>query len=203
MANLLYQGDLPSGLDLGATVAVDSETMGLKPLRDRLCLIQLSGGDGNAHLVQFPRGDLAAPRLRALLTDPGTLKVFHFARFDLAAIRHHMGIVVSPVYCTKIASRLVRTFAERHGLKDLCKELLGVDISKQMQSSDWGAGELSNRQLDYAAADVLHLHRLKAELDRRLEREERTELAEAIFRFLPTRAELDLLGWNDPDILDH
>lgn len=203
MANLLYQGDLPSGLDLGATVAVDSETMGLKPLRDRLCLVQLSGGDGNAHLVQFPRGDLAAPRLRALLTDPGTLKIFHFARFDLAAIRHHMGIVVSPVYCTKIASRLVRTFAERHGLKDLCKELLGVDISKQMQSSDWGAGELSNRQLEYAAADVLHLHRLKAELDHRLEREERTELAEAIFRFLPTRAELDLLGWNDPDILDH
>lgn len=203
MANLLYQGDLPSGLDLGATVAVDSETMGLKPFRDRLCLIQLSSGDGNAHLVQFPRGDLAAPRLRALLTDPGTLKVFHFARFDLAAIRHHMGVVVSPVYCTKIASRLVRTFAERHGLKDLCKELLGVDISKQMQSSDWGAGELSNRQLDYAAADVLHLHRLKAELDHRLEREGRTELAEALFRFLPTRAELDLLGWNDPDILDH
>ena len=203
MANLLYQGDLPSGLDLGATVAVDSETMGLKPFRDRLCLIQLSSGDGNAHLVQFPKGDLAAPRLRALLTDPGTLKIFHFARFDLAAIRHHMGVVVSPVYCTKIASRLVRTFAERHGLKDLCKELLGVDISKQMQSSDWGAGELSNRQLDYAAADVLHLHRLKAELDRRLEREERAELAEALFRFLPTRAELDLLGWNDPDILDH
>ena len=140
MANLLYHGDLPSGLDLGATIAVDSETMGLKPVRDRLCLIQLSSGDGNAHLVQFPRGDLAAPRLRALLTDPGTLKIFHFARFDLAAIRHHMGIVVSPVYCTKIASRLVRTFAERHGLKDLCKELLGVDISKQMQSSDWGAG---------------------------------------------------------------
>ena len=203
MANLLYQGDLPSGLDLGAAVAVDSETMGLKPFRDRLCLIQLSSGDGNAHLVQFSRGDLAAPRLRALLTDPGTLKIFHFARFDLAAIRHHMGIVVSPVYCTKIASRLVRTFAERHGLKDLCKELLGVDISKQMQSSDWGAGELSNRQLDYAAADVLHLHRLKAELDRRLEREGRTELAEALFRFLPTRAELDLLGWNDPDIMDH
>ena len=203
MANLLYQGDLPSGLDLGATVAVDSETMGLKPFRDRLCLIQLSGGDGNAHLVQFSRGDLAAPRLRALLTDPDTLKIFHFARFDLAAIRHHMGIVVSPVYCTKIASRLVRTFAERHGLKDLCKELLGIDISKQMQSSDWGAGELSNRQLDYAAADVLHLHRLKAELDRRLEREGRTELAEALFRFLPTRAELDLLGWNDPDIMDH
>lgn len=203
MANLLYQGDLPSGLDLGTTVAVDSETMGLKPFRDRLCLIQLSSGDGNAHLVQFPRGDLAAPRLRALLTDPGILKIFHFARFDLAAIRHHMGIVVSPVYCTKIASRLVRTFAERHGLKDLCKELLGVDISKQMQSSDWGAEDLSNRQLDYAAADVLYLHRLKAELDRRLEREERAELAEALFRFLPTRAELDLLGWNDPDILDH
>lgn len=203
MANLLYQGDLPSGLDLGATVAVDSETMGLKPFRDRLCLIQLSSGDGNAHLVQFSRGDLAAPRLRALLTDPDTLKIFHFARFDLAAIRHHMGVVVSPVYCTKIASRLVRTFAERHGLKDLCKELLGVDISKQMQSSDWGAGELSNRQLDYAAADVLHLHRLKAELDRRLEREGRAELAEALFRFLPTRAELDLLGWNDPDIMDH
>ncbi len=203
MANLLYQGDIPSGLDLGAAVAVDSETMGLRPQRDRLCLVQLSGGDGNAHLVQFSRHDLAAPRLRALLTDPGILKIFHFARFDLAAIRHHMGIVVSPVYCTKVASRLVRTFAERHGLKDLCKELLGVDISKQMQSSDWGSAELSNRQLDYAAADVLYLHRLKAELDRRLQREQRAELAEAIFRFLPTRAELDLLGWNDPDILDH
>ncbi len=203
MANLLYQGDLPCDLDLGAVVAVDSETMGLNPARDRLCLVQLSCGDGNAHLVQFRKGPVAAPNLAALLEAPDVLKIFHFARFDLAAIRHHMGLVVAPVYCTKIASRLVRTFAERHGLKDICKDLLDVDISKQMQSSDWGSDELSNRQLKYAATDVLYLHRLKEELDRRLEREDRTGLAEALFRFLPVRAELDLLGWSDPDILDH
>ncbi len=203
MANLLYQGDLPSDLDLGTMVAVDSETMGLNPVRDRLCLVQLSCGDGNAHLVQFSKGRIDAPNLSALLRDPGVLKIFHYARFDLAAIRHWMGVIVEPVYCTKIASKLVRTFAERHGLKDICKELLDVDISKQMQSSDWGALELSNRQLNYAATDVLYLHRLKEEFDRRLEREDRKGLAEALFSFLPTRAELDLLGWDDPDILDH
>ena len=203
MANLLYQGDLPSDLDLGPAVAVDSETMGLNPVRDRLCLVQLSCGDGNAHLVQFPKNCFDAPNLRALLGNRDVLKIFHYARFDLAAIRHHMGVIVAPVYCTKIASKLVRTFAERHGLKDLCKELLDVDISKQMQSSDWGAADLTNRQLNYAAADVLHLHRLKEEFDRRLEREGRTEIADALFRFLPTRAELDLLGWDDPDILAH
>ncbi len=203
MANLLYQGDLPSDLDLGTTVAVDSETMGLNPVRDRLCLVQLSCGDGNAHLVQFSKGSFDAPNLGALLRNPGVLKIFHYARFDLAAIRHHMGVIVEPVYCTKIASRLVRTFAERHGLKDICKELLDVDISKQMQSSDWGASDLSNRQLSYAATDVLYLHRLKEEFDRRLKREDRKGLAEALFRFLPTRAELDLLGWDAPDILDH
>ena len=203
MANLLYQGDLPSDLNLGTTVAVDSEAMGLNPARDRLCLVQLSCGDGNAHLVQFSRDHIDAPNLNALLRDPDVLKIFHYARFDLAAIRHYMGVTVEPVYCTKIASRLVRTFAERHGLKDICKELLDVDISKQMQSSDWGALELTNRQLSYAATDVLYLHRLKEEFDRRLEREGRKGLAEALFRFLPTRAELDLLGWDDPDILDH
>ena len=203
MANLLYKGDLPVDLDLGAVVAVDSETMGLNPVRDRLCLIQLSCGDGNAHLVQFSKCSFDAPNLSALLRDPGVLKIFHYARFDLAAIRYCLGVTVEPVYCTKIASKLVRTFAERHGLKDICKELLDVDISKQMQSSDWGALELSNRQLSYAATDVLHLHRLKEEFDRRLEREDRKGLAEALFRFLPTRAELDLLGWDDPDILDH
>ena len=203
MANLLYQGDLPGDLDLGAVVAVDCETMGLNPARDRLCLVQLSSGDGNAHLVQIAQGQLQAPNLAALLENADVLKIFHFARFDLAALRHHLGIVAAPAYCTKIASRLVRTFTEKHGLKDLCKEMLGVDISKQQQSSDWGAAELSNEQLNYAASDVLHLHLLREEFDRRLARERRSELAAALFAFLPHRAELDLLGWGDPDIFAH
>ena len=203
MANLLYQGDLPGDLDLGAVVAVDCETMGLHPARDRLCLVQLSSGDGNAHLVQIAQGQLQAPNLAALLENTDVLKIFHFARFDLAALRHHLGIVAAPAYCTKIASRLVRTFTEKHGLKDLCKEMLGIDISKQQQSSDWGAAELSNEQLNYAASDVLHLHLLREEFDRRLARERRSELAAALFAFLPHRAELDLLGWGDPDIFAH
>ena len=203
MANLLYQGDLPGDLDLGAVVAVDCETMGLHPARDRLCLVQLSSGDGNAHLVQIAQGQLQAPNLAALLENADVLKIFHFARFDLAALRHHLGIVAAPAYCTKIASRLVRTFTEKHGLKDLCKEMLGIDISKQQQSSDWGAAELSNEQLNYAASDVLHLHLLREEFDRRLARERRSELAAALFAFLPHRAELDLLGWGDPDIFAH
>ena len=203
MANLLYRGDLPDDLDLGAVVAVDCETMGLNPARDRLCLVQLSSGDGNAHLVQIAQGQLQAPNLAALLENADILKIFHFARFDLAALRHHLGIVAAPAYCTKIASRLVRTFTEKHGLKDLCKELLGIDISKQQQSSDWGAAELSNEQLNYAASDVLHLHLLREEFDRRLARERRSELAAALFAFLPHRAELDLLGWGDPDIFAH
>ena len=203
MANLLYRGDLPDDLDLGASVAVDCEAMGLNPARDRLCLVQLSSGDGNAHMVQIARGQVQAPNLAALLENADILKIFHFARFDLAALRHHLGIVAAPAYCTKIASRLVRTFTEKHGLKDLCKELLGVDISKQQQSSDWGAAELTNEQLNYAASDVLHLHLLKEELDRRLAREGRSALAAALFAFLPHRAELDLLGWDDPDIFAH
>ena len=203
MANLLYRGDLPDDLDLGATVAVDCEAMGLNPARDRLCLVQLSSGDGNAHMVQIVRGQVQAPNLAALLENADILKIFHFARFDLAALRHHLGIVAAPAYCTKIASRLVRTFTEKHGLKDLCKELLGVDISKQQQSSDWGAAELTNEQLNYAASDVLHLHLLREELDRRLAREGRSALAAALFAFLPHRAELDLLGWGDPDIFAH
>ena len=203
MANLLYRGDLPDDLDLGAVVAVDCETMGLNPARDRLCLVQLSSGDGNAHLVQIAQGQLQAPNLAALLENADVLKIFHFARFDLAALRHHLGIVAAPAYCTKVASRLVRTFTEKHGLKDLCKELLGIDISKQQQSSDWGAAELSNEQLNYAASDVLHLHLLREEFDRRLARERRSELAAALFAFLPHRAELDLLGWGDPDIFAH
>ncbi len=203
MANLLYQGDLPDDLDLGPVVAVDSETMGLAPHRDRLCLVQLSSGDGNAHLVQIAKGQTEAPNLTRLLADPDVLKLFHFARFDLAALNQYLGVTVAPVYCTKVASKLVRTFTDRHGLKDLCKELLGVDISKQQQSSDWGAPELTNDQLNYAASDVLHLHRLREELDRRLEREGRSELAASLFAFLPTRAKLDLVGWSDPDILEH
>ena len=203
MAHLLYRGDLPGDLDLGPAVAVDTETMGLNPARDRLCLVQLSSGDGNAHLVQIARGQTGAPNLVALLGDPDVLKIFHFARFDLAILKRRLGVAAAPAYCTKIASRLVRTFSDRHGLKELCKELLEVDISKQQQSSDWGAPELAADQLRYAASDVLHLHRLREELDRRLDREGRTDLARALFDFLPWRAELDLFGWNDPDIFDH
>ena len=203
MSITLHKDDLPAGVTFTGSVAIDTETLGLKPHRDRLCLVQLSAGDGKAHLVQIRQGIAAAPRLKALLADEGVLKIFHFARFDLAALSHHLGVMPRPVFCTKIASKLTRTYTDRHGLKDLCKELLGVDLSKEQQSSDWGAPTLSNDQLGYAASDVLHLHKLKAVLEKLLEREGRTGLAEACFRFLPARAELDLLGVVDPDILDH
>lgn len=199
----LHRGDLPSGLDFGPAVAVDSETMGLDLPRDRLCLLQLSAGDGVCHLVQFPKGQYDAPNLKALLSDPKVTKLFHFARFDVAAIRRYLEIDCTPVYCTKIASKLVRTYTDRHGLKDLCRELLGVEISKQQQSSDWGAEELSRDQLNYAASDVLYLHRLKTTLDEMLAREGRSGLAQACFDFLPTRAALDLAGWNEIDIFAH
>jgi ribonuclease D len=203
MTITLHRGDLPADLSLGAVVAVDTETMGLNPHRDRLCLVQLSAGDGNAHLVQIPRGPAHAPRLAALFADPKVLKLFHFGRFDIAMLEHALGVRCEPVYCTKIAARLVRTFTDRWGLKDLCKELLGVDLSKQQQTSDWGAETLSEEQLAYAASDVLHLHALRAKLDALLAREGRTELAEAAFRFLPTRARLDVAGWPDVDIFEH
>ena len=203
MAVELHEGDLPASVRFGDTIAVDTETMGLNPLRDRLCLVQLSGGGGEAHVVRFAPGRYEAPRLVALLGDPKVTKLFHFARFDLAMIRHFLGLMPTPVYCTKIASRLARTFTDRHGLKDLCKDLLNVDLSKEQQSSDWGAPELSQAQLRYAAADVLHLHALKTRLDELLRREGREQLAEACFRFLPSRAELDLAGWAEQDIFSH
>ncbi len=203
MANFLHRGDLPDGVTFGASVAVDSETMGLDPRRDRLCVVQLSAGDGDCHLVQLAQGDYAAPNLKALLTDAGVTKLFHFARFDVAAFRHYLGIVCAPVYCTKIASKLVRTYTDRHGLKDLCRDLLGVELSKQQQSSDWGADELSPEQLTYAASDVLYLHQLRERLDVLVAREGRSEIAAACFAFLPCRAALDLLGWDDPDIFHH
>ncbi|TXL73986.1 ribonuclease D [Vineibacter terrae] len=203
MAIHLHKGDLPEGLDLGPVVAIDTETMGLNPHRDRLCLAQLSSGDGNAHLVQFARGQYDAPRLKALLADPACLKLFHYARFDVAVMRHYLGVMATPIYCTKIAARLVRTYTDRFGLKDLVKELVGVELSKQQQSSDWGAETLTDEQLAYAASDVLHLHKLKARLDILLDREERRELAEAAFRFIPHRAALDLEGWPDVDIFAH
>jgi ribonuclease D len=199
----LHRGDLPDDVQLSGVVAIDTETMGLNPHRDRLCLVQLSAGDGVCHLVQFAAGQYAAPRLRALLTDPSVLKLFHFARFDIAALQQYLGVVTAPVYCTKIASKLVRTFTDRHGLKDLCKDLLGVEISKQQQSSDWGAADLTDEQLRYAASDVLHLHALRSRLDEMLEREGRSEIAAACFAFLPTRAALDLAGWSDQDIFAH
>lgn len=203
MAVDLYQGDLPEGLRVGAAVAVDTETMGLHPARDRLCLVQVSAGSGDVQLVRFAPGQYAAPRLKALLTDPAVLKIFHFARFDLAVLRRYLGVMPQPVYCTKIASRLARTFTDRHGLKDLCRDVLNVELSKEQQSSDWGAPELSPAQLKYAAADVLHLHALRAKLDDMLVREGRREFAEACFRFLPTRVELDLAGWDEDDIFAH
>jgi ribonuclease D len=202
----LHHGDLPAGLDLGPVVAVDTETMGLNPHRDRLCLVQLSSGDGTCHLVKMglpERGSLSAPNLSALLADPRILKLFHFARFDVAVLKHYLGVVTQPIYCTKTASKLVRTFTDRHGLKDLCKEMLNVELKKEQQSSDWGAAELSQEQLRYAASDVLHLHALKAHLDGMLAREGRTALAEACFRFIPSRAELDLGGWAELDIFAH
>lgn len=199
----LHHGDLPDGLDLGSVVAIDTETMGLNPHRDRLCLIQLSAGDGNAHLIQITPEQAGAPNLCALLTDPQVLKLFHFGRFDIAVLLHRFGVMTAPVYCTKIASKLVRTYTDRHGLKNLLAELLGVDISKQQQSSDWGASLLSVAQQEYAASDVLYLHRLKEELDQRLRRENRSEMAAACFDFLPMRAKLDLAGWPETDLFAH
>ncbi|MDP9195343.1 MAG: ribonuclease D [Pseudomonadota bacterium] len=203
MTVTLYTGDLPAGLDLGPAVAVDTETMGLNPGRDRLCLVQLSSGDGNAHLVRFPKGQYEAPNLKRLLADPAVTKIFHFARFDTAILKAWLGVDCAPLYCTKIASRLVRTFTDRHGLKELCKDLLGTEISKQQQSSDWGADKLTAEQLAYAAADVLHLHQIRERLDMMLQRENRVELAQACFRFLPVRAALDLQGWPEVDIFAH
>ncbi len=199
----MHHNDLPDGLDLGNLVAVDSETMGLNVSRDRLCLVQLSAGDEACHLVQFAAGGYDAPNLKGLLGDPSVTKLFHFARFDLAMIQRHLGVTCRPAYCTKVASKLARTFTDRHSLRDLCRELLGVDLSKQQQSSDWGAAELSDEQLRYAASDVLYLHRLKAILDEMLEREGRRDLAQACFEFLPARAALDLAGWDGVDILAH
>ncbi|MGR3569917.1 MAG: ribonuclease D [Pseudooceanicola nanhaiensis] len=203
MTNHLYKRDLPDGLDLGPVVAIDCETMGLNPMRDRLCVVQMSGGDGHSHIVQVEKGQTEAPNLARMLEDPDVLKLFHFGRFDIAAMYHAFGALAAPVYCTKIASRLIRTYTDRHGLKNLTQELIGVDLSKQQQSSDWGAEELTEAQLDYAASDVLYLHRLRTELDRRLAREGRTELAQACFEFLPTRAKLDLAGWPETDIFAH
>lgn len=203
MTVFLYQNDLPDGLDLGSVVAIDTETMGLDPRRDRLCVVQLSSGDGNAHLVQIAKGQTSAPNLERLLTDPSVVKLFHFGRFDIAALKRAFGVTTAPVWCTKIASKLVRTFTDRHGLKYLLADLVGVDVSKQQQTSDWGSAELTDAQKDYAASDVLFLHRLKEELEARLTREGRLDLAHRCFDFLPTRAELDLLGWDEPNDLFH
>lgn len=199
----LYQNDLPDGLNLGPVVAIDTETLGLNPFRDRLCLAQLSSGDGVCHAVQFAAGNYAAPNLKKMLADPGTIKLFHFARFDIAMFRRYLQVDCKPVYCTKIASKLVRTYTDKHGLKDLVRELLGVELSKEQQSSDWGAKELSEKQLAYAANDVAYLHQLKDALDVMLAREDRTGLAKACFDFLPSRAALDLAGWEDVDIFAH
>ena len=199
----LHKGDLPANVDLGPLVAIDSETLGLNPVRDRLCLAQLSAGDGVCHAVQFAPNDYDAPNLKKLLSDGKVLKLFPFARFDVAMFKRYLGVTTAPIYCTKIASKLVRTYTDKHGLKDLVKELLGVDLSKEQQSSDWGASELSEKQLAYAANDVAYLHRLKDVLDGLLAREHRTALAKACFEFLPARAELDLAGWDNVDIFEH
>jgi len=199
----LHQGDLPDGLSFGKSVAIDTETLGLNPHRDRLCLIQLSSGDGNAHLVQIAKGQTEAPNLKALLQDSDVVKIFHFARFDVAVLNRYIGAATAPIYCTKIASKLVRTYTDRHGLKDLTAELLGIELSKQQQSSDWAASNLSDQQKAYAASDVLHLHALKEKLDMMLDREGRSALAKACFEFLPTRAELDLVGYPNMDIFSH
>jgi ribonuclease D len=203
VANFLYQGDLPDDLDLGPVVAIDCETMGLRPFRDRLCVVQLSGGDGNAHLVQIAKGQSSAPNLERLLENKDVLKLFHFGRFDIAAMYHAFGALAEPVYCTKIASKMVRTFTDRHGLKNLLQELLNVDISKQQQSSDWGSETLTSAQQEYAASDVLFLHKLRDALNERLIREDRMDLAQSCFDFLPTRAKLDLAGWPEEDIFAH
>ncbi|MCA3574070.1 MAG: ribonuclease D [Aestuariivirga sp.] len=203
MAVKLYKGDLPSGLDLGPSVAVDTETLGLVPRRDKLCLVQLSSGDGNAHLVQLDRSSYDAPNLKALFADPAVTKIFHYARFDVAVIKHYLGVDTAPLYCTKIASKLTRTYTDRHGLKDLIKELLGIELNKQQQSSDWGAHMLSDAQKQYAAQDVIYLHELKSRLDQMLAREGRAEIARACFAFIPTRAALDLAGWTEDDVFAH
>ncbi len=199
----LHKGDLPAGLKFPDGVAVDSETLGLKPHRDRLCVVQLSAGDGTAHLVQFDGSDYSAPRLKALLVDPAVVKIFHFARFDVAVLQRYLGVVTAPLYCTKIASKLVRTYTDKHGLKDLSAELLGIEMSKQQQSSDWGAAKLSDQQKAYAASDVLHLHALKQRLDAMLARDGRMAEAQACFRFLATRAKLDLMGFEEMDVFAH
>lgn len=199
----LHKGDLAEGISFGDSVAIDSETLGLNPNRDRLCVVQLSAGDGTAHLVQFDGVDYSAPRLKKLLTDESVLKIFHYARFDIAVLSKYLGVMANPIFCTKIASKLVRTYTDRHGLKDVVSELAGVELSKQQQSSDWAAEKLSNEQLFYAANDVLHLHAVKRRLDHMLTREGRTHLAEAAFRFLPAQAELDLGGFGDVDIFSH
>ena len=203
MTNTVYKGDLPDDLDLGPVVAIDTETMGLNPHRDRLCVVQLSGSDGHAHVVHIAQDQTEAPNLVKLLTDPDRIKLFHFGRFDIAVLQHRFGVVTKPVYCTKIASKLVRTYTDRHGLKNLTQELLGKDLSKQQQSSDWGADDLTKAQIEYAASDVLYLHQIKAALDVMLEREGRTEIARACFEFLPTRCALDLAGWPEIDIFAH
>ena len=203
MTNYVYHNDLPDNLDLGVSVAIDTETMGLNPNRDRLCLVQISSGDGNAHLVQiFPDQNLA-PNLCSLLKNSSILKLFHFGRFDIAVLYNRFNVLCKNVYCTKIASKLVRTFTDRHGLKNLLHELLSIDVSKQQQSSDWGSPNLTEAQIEYAASDVLHLHKLKEELDSRLIRENRLEIAQACFNFLPQRAKLDILGWPEHDIFSH
>ncbi|NVJ69367.1 MAG: ribonuclease D [Alphaproteobacteria bacterium] len=203
MAIHFYEGDLPDGLDFGSSVAIDSETMGLLPHRDRLCVVQLSSGDGDAHLVRFKQGQYNAPNLKALLANPDVVKIFHFARFDVAVMKHYLGVDTAPIYCTKIASKLARTYTDRHGLKDLCRELAGVELDKQQQSSDWGADEITDAQKNYAASDVLYLHKAKEKLDMMLEREGRTAMAQAAFDFLPTRAAMDLAGFEPMDIFSH
>ena len=203
MAIKLYKGDLPAGLDFGSSVAVDTETLGLVARRDKLCVVQLSSGDGNAHLVQLDRASYDAPNLKALFANPAVTKIFHYARFDVAVIKQYLGVDTAPIYCTKIASKLTRTYTDRHGLKDLIKELLGIELNKQQQSSDWGAHVLSDAQKQYAAQDVIYLHELKTRLDQMLAREGRTEIAQSCFDFLPTRAALDLAGWEETDIFAH
>ncbi|MDI1281013.1 MAG: ribonuclease D [Brevundimonas sp.] len=203
MTVYLHEGDLPDSLDLGPEVAIDSETMGLRLRRDPLCVVQLSSGDGDAHVVRLNRPAYDCPNLKRLMADPAVLKIFHFGRFDIGMVQLHLGVETRPVYCTKIASKLARTYTDRHGLKDVARELAGIDLSKAQQSSDWGAAELSQAQLDYAASDVLYLHAIKAKLDMMLEREGRTELARACFDFLPVRARLDLAGWDEVDIFAH
>lgn len=203
MTIYLHQNDLPADISFGKSVAIDTETMGLNPVRDRLCLVQLSGGDGDAHLVQFADRNYEAPNLKKLLADQSVLKLYHFGRFDIAIIKAYLGVLTTPVYCTKIASRLSRTFTDRHGLKNICQDLLSIEVNKQQQTSDWGAATLTEEQKSYAANDVLYLHQLKEKFDIMLARENRTEIAQACFDFLPHRAELDLMGWDEFDIFSH